>query len=216
MNPFPDSTVFGRAITKSKFYDKMAVSPLVKRAFVEQVEGIVWKNKLSAKTLNVQTGERVIEIDVFELALKRQTASDSLLRAIDNGVPHHILFLLQFDGLWQAAIGYKEIGKTAITLTVKEYYRTPWMPLEHIHLLISGMTMDEVFDNFVRQINTSLPAESTESLRADLENQEKLDSIQRKIDVLYKKMCAEKQPRRKFELFQQIQALKAQMRGDQL
>ena len=171
MLPFPASTVFGRVITKAKFYDKMSVSPTVKRAFSSQVEEIVWKNKLSAKTLNVQAGERVIEIDVFELALKKQSASDSLLRAIDNGVPHHILFLLQHDGLWQAAIGYKEIGKTAITLTVKEYFRTPWQPLEHIHLLISGMTMDEVFDNFVRQINTALPAESDQALRSDLEDQ---------------------------------------------
>jgi hypothetical protein len=191
----------------------MSVSPSVKRAFVEQVEGIVWKNKLSTKTLNVQAGERVIEIDVFEVALKSQQASDSLLRAIDNGVPHHILFLLQFDGLWQAAIGYKEIGKTAITLMVKEYYRTPWQPLEHLHLLISGMTMDEVFDNFVRQINTSLPEESPQSLRADLENQALRESIQRKIDVLSKRMLSEKQPHRKFELFQQIRELQTQLQG---
>ncbi len=213
MQPFPDSTVFGRVITKTKFYDKISVSPSVKRTFVEQVEGIVWKNKLSAKTLNVQAGERVIEIDVFEVALKSQHASDSLLRAIDNGVPHHILFLLQFDGLWQAAIGYKEIGKTAITLTVKEYYRTSWKPLDHIHLLISGMTMDEVFDNFVRQINTSLPEESTQSLRADLDNQAMRDKIQRKIDVLYKRMLSEKQPHRKFELFEQIRELQTQLQG---
>lgn len=213
MQPFPDSTVFGRVITKTKFYDKISVSPSVKRTFVEQVEGIVWKNKLSAKTLNVQAGEHVIEIDVFEVALKSLQASDSLLRAIDNGVPHHILFLLQFDGLWQAAIGYKEIGKTAITLTVKEYYRTSWQPLDHIHLFISGMTMDEVFDNFVRQINTSLPEESTQSLRTDLENQALRDSIQRKIDVLYKRMLSEKQPHRKFELFQQIRELQTQLQG---
>ncbi len=211
MQPFPDSTVFGRAITKAKFYDKMSVSPAVKRAFVEQVEGIVWRNKLSAKTLNVQAGELVIEIDVFEIELKSQSVSDSLLRAIDNGVPHHILYLLQFGDLWQAAIGYKEIGKTSITLTVKEYYRTPWMPIDHIHLLITGMTMDEVFDNFVRQIHTSLPAESTQSLRSDLENQERRDRIQRRIDVLYKRMQSEKQPRRKFELFQQIRELQAQL-----
>ena len=88
MQPFPPSTVFGRAITKAKFYDKMSVSSSVKRAFASQVEEIVWKNKLSPKTLNVQTGERVGEIDVFEIALKNQSASDSLLRAIDNGVPH--------------------------------------------------------------------------------------------------------------------------------
>lgn len=211
MQPFPVSTVLGRAITKAKFYDKMAVSPSVKRAFVEQVEGIVWRNKLSAKTLNVQAGERVIEIDVFEIELKSQSASDSLLHAIDNGVPHHILFLLRYDALWQAAIGYKEIGKASITLAVKEYYRTPWLPIDHIHLLISGMTMDEVFDNFVRQINTSLPAESTQPLRNDLENQAKRESIQHRIDVLYKRMRSEKQNHKVFALHQEIMALKAQL-----
>lgn len=70
MQPFPDSTIFGRVITKTKFYDKMSVSPSVKRAFTSQVEGVVWRNKFSAKTLNVQAGKRVIEINVFELALK--------------------------------------------------------------------------------------------------------------------------------------------------
>ena len=79
MLPFPASTVFGRVITKAKFYDKMSVSPTVKRAFSSQVEEIVWKNKLSAKTLNVQAGERVIEIDVFELALKKQSAAPSTM-----------------------------------------------------------------------------------------------------------------------------------------
>lgn len=213
MQPFPASTVFGRVITKAKFYDKMSVSPAVKRAFSSQVEEIVWKNKLSAKTLNVQMGERVVEIDVFEIELKSQSASDSLLRAIDNGVPHHILFLLQHNGLWQAAIGYKEIGKSVITLTVKEYYRTPWRPLEHIHLAISGMTLDEVFDNFVRQINTSLPEESTQPLRVDLETQARHEVLQRKIDALTRKMRTEKQPRRQLELFQQIQQLKLQLEG---
>lgn len=213
MLSFPASTTLDKPVTKAKFYDKISVSPSVKRAFTSQVEGVVWRNKFSAKTLNVQAGERVIEIDVFEIALKSQQASDSLLRAIDNGVPHHILFLLQHEGLWQAAIGYKEIGKTAITLTVKEYFRTPWQPLEHIHLLISGMTMDEVFDNFVRQINTALPAESSQALRSDLEDQARRATLQRKIDALTRKMRAEKQPRRQLELFQQIQQLKLQLQG---
>ena len=100
-----------------------------------------------------------------------------------------------------------------ITLTVKEYYRTPWQPLEHIHLAISGMTLDEVFDNFVRQSNTSLPEESTQPLRADLETQARNEVLQRKIDALTRKMRAEKQPRRQLELFQQIQQLKLQLQG---
>ena len=211
MQDFPQSTVLNRAIPKAKFYDKLSVSAAVKRKFVEDVESIVWRNKLSANTLNVQAGERVVEIDVFEMELKDYDVNESVLKVIDNGVPHHILFLLHHDDSWQAVIGYKEIGKSAITLTVKEYYHTAWMPFDHLHILIQGMTMDEVFDNFVRQINASLPIESTNTLREDLEEQERRESLQRKIDILSKKMRAEKQEHRKFELFQQIKQLKAQL-----
>ncbi len=208
---FPSSTVLDRPIPKAKFYDKLSVSAAMKRKFVEDVESIVWRNKLSANTLNVQAGERVVEIDVFEMELKDYDVNESVLKVIDNGVPHHILFLLHHDDRWQAVIGYKEIGKTAINLTVKEYYKTPWTEFEKLPLCISGMTMDEVFDNFVRQINSSLPMESTNTLREDLEEQERRESLQRKIDILSKKMRAEKQEHRKFELFQQIKQLKTQL-----
>ena len=70
MSLFPPSTILDRAIPKTKFYDKLSVSAAVKRKFVEDVESIVWRNKLSANTLNVQAGERVVEIDVFEMELK--------------------------------------------------------------------------------------------------------------------------------------------------
>ena len=213
MQPFPASTVFGRTIPKTKFYDRMSVSASVKHAFVSEVETIVWKNKLSATTLNVQPGERVCEIDVFEMSLKQPRVSDALLHAIDHGVPHLLLFLLRHEELWQAAIGYKEIGKSAITLAVKEYYRTTWQPLDHLPLAISGMTLDEVFDNFVRQIHTALPEASTQSLRTDLETQARHEVLQRKIDALKRKMLAEKQPHRSFELFQQIRELQAHLQG---
>ncbi len=213
MQPFPVSTVFGRTVPKTKFYDRMSVPASVKHVFVSEVETIVWKNKLSATTLNVQPGERVKEIDVFEMSLKQPRVSDALLHAIDHGVPHHLLFLLQHNGQWQAAIGYKEIGKSAITLTVKEYYRTPWQPLDHLPLAISGMTLDEVFDNFVRQIHTALPEASTQSLRSDLEAQAQREALQRKIDALTRQLRAEKQPRRQLELFQKRQQLKSQLQG---
>ena len=45
----------------------------------------------------------------------------------------------------------------------------------------------------------------------DVEEQERRESLQRKIDILSKKMRAEKQEHRKFELFQQIKQLKTQL-----
>lgn len=213
MQDFPANTSLNKVVPKAKFYDRLNVGSVVKQHFVDDVERIVWRNKLTSGTLNVQAGERIIEIDVFELVLKNGELSDSVLKVIDNGVPHHILFLLHYVDNWQAVIGYKEIGKNAITLTVKEYYRTPWTPFDHLHILITGMTLDEVFDNFVRQIHTSLPEASKQSLRADLESQKECERIQHQIDVLSKKMRAEKQPRKAFEFFQKIKELQSQQKA---
>jgi len=210
MQEFPENAVIAKVIPKAKFYDRLDIGSAVKQHFVDDVERIVWRNKLTAGTLNVQPGERVIEIDVFEITLKGSELRDAVLKVIDNGIPHHILYLLRCGDKWQAAIGYKEIGKTAITLTVKEYYHTAWLSQEHLHILIIGMTLDEVFDNFVRQINASLPDVSGQSLRESLENQKQRERIQRQIDVLSKKMRAEKQPHKEFELFQQIKGLQRQ------
>ena len=75
------------------------------------------------------------------------------------------------------------------------------------------MTLDEVFDNFVRQINTALPPTSTQPLRTDLEAQAQREALQRKLDALTRQLRAEKQPRRQLELYQKINHLKSQLQG---
>ena len=66
---FPASTEFGKRIPKQKFYEKIDISPALKRVFVEQIKLVYWRNKLAAATLNISVGEAVTEIEVFELRL---------------------------------------------------------------------------------------------------------------------------------------------------
>ena len=52
----PVSTEFNKRIPKQKFYENIAVTPAMKKAFVEQIKIIYWRNKIAATTLNLAAG----------------------------------------------------------------------------------------------------------------------------------------------------------------
>ena len=204
MLDFPQKTFFNKPIPKAKFYEKLPVTQAVKNCFVNENAGIVWRNKLSAETLNVQPGSRVQELEVIEITLKGEALNDSVLKVINKGIPYQLLFLLKRGEEYQLCMGYKE----AETSTVKEYFKTDWMTFEALPLQITGLTLDEVCDNFIRQINTRLASAEDMSLKEAIADDAQRLKIEKQIAALEKKMKAEKQPKRKFELYEEIQRLK--------
>ena len=58
----PVTTEFNKRVPKQKFYENLTVSPVLKRAFVEQIKLIYWRNKLAPTTLNISAGEQVTEL----------------------------------------------------------------------------------------------------------------------------------------------------------
>ena len=209
MLDFPEKTFFNRVIPKAKFYEKLPVTQAVKNCFVNEIAGIVWRNKLSPETLNVQPGSRVREIEVIEITLKGETLNDSVLKLIDKGIPYQLLFMLKRGDECQLCIGYKETE----TASVKEYFKTPWQTFSELPLQINGLTLDEVCDNFIRQINTRLAVADAMPLKDALADDAMRQKIEKQIALLEKKMKSEKQPKRKFELHEEIQKLRILLQG---
>ena len=205
----PEKTFFNKPVPKNKFYEKLDVKPALKKVFVNQIERIVWRNKLSPATLNVQPGTRVQEIQVFEISLKSSPLDEAALKLIDKGIPYHILFLLKHDDLYMACMGYKDLSDK----TISQYFKTDWMSLDELPLQTSGVTLDDVYDGYVKQINSRLNTDSTTSLKDAIHDDAERQKIERKIAALEKQMRTEKQPRRKFELAQTIQKLKKDLYG---
>ena len=206
----PEKTFFNKPVPKNKFYEKLDVKPALKKVFVNQIEKIVWRNKLSPATLNVQPGTRVLEIQVFEISLKSSPLDEAALKLIDKGIPYHILFLLQFDGLYMACMGFKDLADKSIS----QYFKTDWMPLDELPLQTSGVTLDDVYDGYVKQINSRLNTDSTTSLKKAILDDAERQKLERKIAALEKQMRTEKQPRRKFELLSNINKLKQEINND--
>ena len=204
MQDFPQKTFFNKPIPKAKFYEKLPVTQAVKNCFVNEIAGIVWRNKLSAETLNVQPGSRVQELEVIEILLKGEALNDSVLKVIDKGIPYQLLFLLKRGEEYQLCMGYKETETSA----VKEYFKTPWQTFAELPLQISGLTLDEVCDNFIRQIRGSLQTNVNTNLKMELAESKEQEKLQKRIAQLEKKLLTEKQFKKQMAIRAELLELK--------
>lgn len=214
---FPKSTEFGKRILKQTFYEHLDISPALKRAFIEQLRVIYWREKLAVSTIHVAEGESVTEVEVLEIALHQPQLDEAVLLQIDREIPYHILFVLTYEGKAQAWIGYKratESGKNAFK--VERYYHTDWMPEDALAFHIDGLDMDAVYENLVRQIaGDDLRQRPGETLQESVERQIQQEKLKKQIEQLEKKLRAEKQPKKKWELHQERNRLTIQLENMQ-
>lgn len=207
------STEFNRRIPKQKFYENLTVSPALKRAFVEQIKGIWWRNKIATNTINLAPGDTVTEVEVFEIGLANPHLDEAVLRQIDKEIPYHILFLLEHEGKYQAWTAYKEAaGSGTNAFKVGGYYHTDWMVETNLPLKLDGLTTDQVYENFVRQIaGETLASGGGKTLKESVARDKRNQELQTQIAALEKKIRREKQFNKQVELNGQLKNLKKEL-----
>ena len=199
----PKSTEFNKRIPKQKFYDNLNVNPVLKHCFVNQIKIVYWANKIAPATVNLAEGKNVTEIEVFLVRRKEKALDENVLKLIDREIPYHILFILEYDGVYKAVIGYKEAASSGkIAFKVDRYYQTDWMTEAELPLHLEGLNMDAVYESFVRQIaGDSLQiAVPQETLAESVARDERREKLQKQIAKLQSKIRKEKQLNRQMEL----------------
>lgn len=208
----PKSTEFNRRIPKHKFYENLTVSPTLKRIFVEQVKVIWWRNKIAATTMNLAAGEVVTEIEVFEICLSAPPLDETVLRQIDKEIPYHILFLLEYEGKYQAWTAFKEATESgANAFKVGTYYHTDWTEEADLPLKLDGLNTDQVYENFVRQIAGETLSRMSETLKESVERDERKKELQKQIATLQMKVRREKQLNKQVQLNMEVKRLKKEL-----
>ena len=209
----PKSTEFNRRIPKQKFYENLTVSPTLKRFFVDQIKVIYWRNKIAATTMNLAAGEVVTEIEVFEVKLNESKLDESVLRQIDKEIPYHIIFLLEYDGRYQAWTAYKEAAASGNSaFKVGTYYHTDWLDETALPLKIDGLNVDKVYENYVRQIaGDALQTEKQESLKDSVERDNRRQELQKQIAALQQKVRKERQFNKQMQLNTELKKLRKEL-----
>lgn len=211
----PKSTEFNRRIPKQKFYENISVSPTLKRVFIDQIKVIYWRNKVASTTMNLSAGDTVTELEVLEIRLNGPQLDEAVLRQIDKEIPYHILFLLEYDGKYQAWTAYKEAAASGSNaFKVGTYYHTDWLMEDELPLKLEGLSVDEVYENFVRQIaGDALRSETgkSESLKASVERDNRKQELEKQIAALQTKVRKEKQLNKQVQLNAELKKLRKEL-----
>ncbi|WP_255263886.1 DUF4391 domain-containing protein [Veillonella parvula] len=208
----PKTTEFNRRIPKAKFYENINITSSLKRLFVDQVKNVYWRNKIASTTTNLIEGKYVTEIEVFEINLNSLQVDIDLLKSIDNVIPYHILYILEYNGKYQAWIGYKESTNIEKKISkVDRYYHTNWLEETELIVKVEGLNLDDVYENLVRQIaGDKLQSDnSTKTLKQSVKRDKEIETLQKQIGILQNKIRKEKQLNKQIEMNTELKKLRS-------
>lgn len=199
MLTFPSKAAVRRVMPKEAFYKQLTLSSELREKFVSDVKRIVVEYKLAPDTLNIEKDGELSEILVLFIELKKQDMDYRIIENIARQNTHKLLFLLIFQDQGQLALYYSKL------------YKTRWMPLTDLKLDSRGLNLDNIWEGFIEQIalqDDVISAFESLSVAEKLKKQETILKLQKEIDKLERLSRNEKQPKKRFKLYTQLQGWK--------
>lgn len=206
----PPITEVKRPLPKAQLFKRFDWTPSQRERFDGEVSRLDFVNWISPRTVPaIAVGNEVKEIFVVEVSLKSRDFGTKAITLLAKYIPQRIVYMLRFEEEAMLAVYHTKLFTTNWQLL------TPNTPL----LTIQGLNLDAVWVNIVNsvrsgQLEVNSPLHTPNySLLTDLTEQIKVDDerakLERQIAALERQMNATKQPRRKRELFVELQKLKS-------
>lgn len=195
----PPATEVNKPLPKTAVYAKFALTAKQREHFDADVSRMSLVNVVSPHTVPaLAEGSEVKSFYVLSVQLKRKDYDAKNITMLARLIPQHLLFVLQCNDEYQLAVFQERLFVSA------------WSSLcEAKPLPLQGLDLDKVWTNLVTHIGEfSLQGENT--LKEQIIHDEKQAKLQKQIKALEKRCRAEKQPRRKMELFEELKRLKQQ------
>ena len=208
---FPVSTKVGKPVPKNAFYKHLEVNAKIKQHFVDDVVGINWLYKFAPSTLNVADGTKVHEIVIFSAGLKSKDCPDDVFLFIDQNMPRHVIFILEYESKYKILLNYKEWkDEKAGQFKIVKTFSTEWLTSDQINLSIEGQTMDAIYEVMAGQVSGFGTTKSEDTKRL-VELEALITKGKKEIEALQKKIRNERQLNRQMELNGEARSLKKQI-----
>ena len=196
MLELPKNCVVDSFIPKKTFYERVNISTTLKQEFINKLEKIIWKYKISQDNLNIAKTDEVKEIEIFELVLKEKCDVKNIIKVITKEIAYPILFKINYKNEYMYAIKYES-----------DIIQTEWN--ENKEISINGLDLNAVYENLVKQIagidNNSI------DVKKELEKIKEIELLEKEINKLKSNIEKEKQFNRKVELNKKVRKLKKEM-----
>lgn len=191
----PQNTILNKQLSKKAIYANFDIRSSQRECFDSDISRIVITNEISSATVNIAEGETIKSIFVLSVELKHSSYHEKNIVMISKLIPQNILFVLQYGDDARLAIYHNSL------------IQSDWSTVQNLNIELKGLSLDAVWNNLVIQVG-DIHIEQGNTLDEQMEIDEKRRNIQKQIDVLERKVRAEKQPSKKFGLVQEIKRIK--------
>lgn len=194
MLKLPTSTQLNKQLPKKAIYAKFNLKTAIREKFDADVSKIVFINEVSPATTTIAKGASIESFFVLQVLLKHEKFDEKNILLLPKLIDQQMLFVLE----------YKERAKLAVFHG--KLHQTDWMPTEELQIELQGNNLDSVWENIIVQVG-GVNIEPGCTLKEQLQIDEQRNKLEKQIASLERQARAEKQPRRKFELVQEIKKL---------
>lgn len=194
----PKSTELNKQLPKKAIYAKFQMNPAEKAKIDGDISRITIVNEVSADKLHIGDGEQVKSFFVLLVSLKRKDFAEKTIITISKLIDQNLLLVLECG----------EEAKLAVYHT--KLMQTDWRATDTLSLEIKGLNMDAVWENVIVQVG-GMTIDQGNTLDEQIAADERKAKLEKEITRLEKLARAEKQPKKKFELSQQINKLKKEL-----
>ena len=191
----PKTTELSKQLPKKAIYLKFNMTPAAKEKFDEEISRITIVSEISPARINIAAGKEISSIYVLLVSLKQKKYNEATVAQLFKLIDQNMVLLLEYEDEQRLAIHHTKL------------IQSDWKPAEEWTLDLKGLNLDDVWNNIVTQIG-SIDIEKGNSLEEQIAVDEQRAKILKEIARLEALARKEKQPKKKFELAQQIQKLK--------
>ncbi|MBD5206847.1 MAG: DUF4391 domain-containing protein [Bacteroidales bacterium] len=192
----PQSTAIKRPLPKALLFKRFDWTPSQRNRFDDEVSRLDVMNCISPQTVPaIVAGNEVKEIFVVEVQLKSREFDTKAIELLAKNIQQRIVYVLRYEEEATLAVYHTKLLMTERTRRIAS-------------LPIVGLNLDAVLENIVSSIG-DFSVDQDKSLTEQIRIDEERNKMLRQIATLERQMNATKQPRRKRELFVELQKLKA-------
>ena len=191
----PKSTEINKQLPKTVISKVLNLTPQEEKKIDSEISRIILVNQVLPSVVNVANGKETESFVVARVIIKNKEFEKNAIIKLFKIVPQKMILILEFEEEEKIAVYHSKL------------LQTEWMPSESFTIQLKGLNFDDIWQNIILQIGDfELQGENT--LEEQIAVNEQQEKLKKEIDRLEKLARKETQPKKKFDLVQQIKKLK--------
>ena len=197
----PRSTEISKQLPKKAIFDRFKPKPNERKLFDEQINRMSIVAEISPQTVAIKASADARAVYVVLVTLKTPECDKKNIALLSRLIDQRMLFVLTYGDTVRLA-AYR-----ADTVLMSES-----KPLTELTLPLSGLDLEAVWENAIAQIG-GIDLSGGKDLDAAIAESARCDKLTKQIASLEAKAMKERQPRKKWEIAEEIKRLKIELGG---